>query len=210
MSRPDIQPVLEFLKVDTPTGWINSVASNVDVLLIDHANCEKKAANSALSIIFRYVEYPDLIKHMSKLAREELRHFEQVIDLMLDLEVEYKALSPSRYASALHKEISKEEPYRLIDTLICAAVVEARSCERFAAVSGEVPAKIAEFYRFLLNSEARHFRDYIELARSYAKRERRKIYGDYVDRRTEVFLDLDTELITRPDEEFRFHSGPVD
>ena len=210
MSRPDIQPVLEFLKVDTPTGWINSVASNVDVLLIDHANCEKKAANSALSIIFRYVEYPDLIKHMSKLAREELRHFEQVIDLMLDLEVEYKALSPSRYASALHKEISKEEPYRLIDTLICAAVVEARSCERFAAVSGEVPAKIAEFYLFLLNSEARHFRDYIELARSYAKRERRKICGDYVDRRIEVFLDLDIELITRPDEEFRFHSGPVD
>ena len=164
MSRPDIQPVLEFLKVDTPTGWINSVASNVDLLLIDHANCEKKAANSALSIIFRYVEYPDLIKHMSKLAREELRHFEQVIDLMLDLEVEYKPLSPSRYASALHKEISKEEPYRLVDTLICAAVVEARSCERFAAVSGEVPAKIAEFYRFLLNSEARHFRDYLELA----------------------------------------------
>ena len=210
MSRPDIQPVLEFLKVDSPTGWINSVASNLDVLLIDHANCEKKAANSALSIIFRYVAYPDLIKHMSKLAREELRHFEQVIDLMQDLEVEYKPLSPSRYASALHKEISKEEPYRLIDTLICAAVVEARSCERFVAVSGEVPAKIAEFYRFLLNSEARHFRDYIELARSYAKRERRKICGDYVDRRIEVFLDLDTELITRPDEEFRFHSGPVD
>ena len=210
MSRPDIQPVLEFLKVDTPTGWINSVASNVDILLIDHANCEKKAANSALSIIFRYVEYPDLIKHMSKLAREELRHFEQVIDLMLDLEVEYKPLSPSRYASALHKEISKEEPYRLIDTRICAAVVEARSCERFAAVSGEVPVKIAEFYRFLLNSEARHFRDYIELARSYAKRERRKICDDYVDRRIEVFLDLDVELITRPDEEFRFHSGPVD
>ena len=110
MSRPDIQPVLDFLKVDSPTGWINSVASNLDVLLIDHANCEKKAANSALSIIFRYVEYPDLIKHMSKLAREELRHFEQVIDLMQDLEVEYKPLSPSRYASALHKEIAKEEP----------------------------------------------------------------------------------------------------
>ena len=210
MSRPDIQPVLEFLKVDSPTGWINSVASNLDVLLIDHANCEKKAANSALSIIFRYVEYPGLIKHMSKLAREELRHFEQVIDLMQELEVEYKPLSPSRYASALHKEISKEEPYRLIDTLICAAVVEARSCERFAAVSGEVPAKIAEFYHFLLNSEARHFRDYIELARSYAKRERHKICGDYVDRRIEVFLDLDIELITRPDEAFRFHSGPVD
>ena len=210
MSRPDIQPVLEFLKVDSPTGWINSVASNLDVLLIDHANCEKKAANSALSIIFRYVEYPDLIKHMSKLAREELRHFEQVIDLMQDLEVEYKPLSPSRYASALHKEISKEEPYRLIDTLICAAVVEARSCERFAAVSGEVPAQIAEFYRFLLNSEARHFRDYIESARSYAKRERRKICGGYVDTRIEMFLDLDMELITRPDKEFRFHSGPAD
>ena len=86
MSRPDIQPVLEFLKVDSPTGWINSVASNLDLLLIDHANCEKKAANSALSIIFRYVEYPDLIKRMSKLAREELRHFEQVIDLMQDLQ----------------------------------------------------------------------------------------------------------------------------
>ena len=210
MSRPDIQPVLEFLKVDSPTGWINSVASNLDVLLIDHANCEKKAANSALSIIFRYVEYPDLIKHMSKLAREELRHFEQVIDLMQDLEVEYKPLSPSRYASALHKEISKAEPYRLVDTLSWAAVVEARSCERFAAVSGEVPAKIAEFYLFLLNSEARHFRDYLELARSYAKRERHKMCGDYVDRRIEVFLDLDIELITRPDEEFRFHSGPLD
>ena len=210
MSRPDIQPVLEFLKVDTPSSWINSVASNIEVLLIDHANCDKKAANNALSIMFRYVEYPDLIKHMSKLAREELRHFEQVIDLMLDLGVEYKPLSPSRYASALHKEITKEEPYRLIDTLVCAAVVEARSCERFAAVSNQVPKKVGNFYRFLLNSEARHYRDYIDLARAHAKNARASICEGYLDRRIEKFLDIDRELITRVDQEFRFHSGPVD
>ena len=210
MSRPDIQPVLEFLKIETPASWINSVETNIEVLLIDHANCEKKAANSALSIMFRYVEFPYLIKHMSKLAREELRHFEQVVDLMLDLGVEYKPLSPSRYAATLHKEISKEEPHRLVDALICAAVVEARSCERFSAVSNQVPEKIGNFYRFLLNSEARHFRDYIHLARAHAKNSRASICDGYVDRRIEKFLDIDRELITQVDQEFRFHSGPVD
>ena len=210
MSRPDIQPVLEFLKIDTPTSWINSVESNIEVLLIDHANCEKKAANSALSIMFRYVEFPHLIKHMSKLAREELRHFEQVVDLMLDLGVEYRPLSSSRYASTLHKEISREEPHRLVDSLICAAVVEARSCERFSAVSNQVPEKIAKFYRFLLNSEARHFKDYIDLARAHATNSGASICDGYVERKIDKFLDIDRELVTQVDQEFRFHSGPVD
>ena len=129
-----VRVVREFLSVDTPAAWFKAAADNLPLLLMDHANCEKKAASTALSMMYRYVEYPHLLKKMSSLAREELRHFEQVLELMTDCGIVYEQINSSRYAQGLHKLVSKAEPRRLVDLLICGAVVEARSCERFAVL----------------------------------------------------------------------------
>ena len=159
---------------------------------------KKKAASSALGITYRYVGETPLLHAMSRLAREELRHFEQVLDLMSEVDVSYEQISAARYASELHQLVRKEEPGRLVDVLVLGAVVEARSCERFYQLANVLPESIAELYRQLINSEARHFADYLTLAREY---------GDDVDERVQTFLAKDAELITSPDPEFRFHSG---
>ena len=127
--------VLAFLTARTPDAWFVAAPAHLPELLIDHANCEKKAASTALSMMYRYVEHPELLRKMSSLAREELRHFEQVLDLMADQGVVYEQITSARYAQGLHAEISKSEPKRLVDLLICGAVVEARSCERFAGLT---------------------------------------------------------------------------
>lgn len=198
--RPEVQPVLDFLDVPSPDAWVAAAAdaANLAVLLSDHANCEKKAASSALGMTYRYVAETPLLHAMSRLAREELRHFEQVLDLMSDVDVGYEQVSAARYASELHQLVRKEEPGRLVDVLVLGAVVEARSCERFYQLANVLPDPIAELYRQLINSEARHFSDYLALARKY---------GDDVDDRVQTFLAKDAELITSPDPEFRFHSG---
>lgn len=199
-----IEPVLEFLHAPTPASWQQAALEHLPELLIDHANCEKKAASNAISLIYRYVEHPHLLQKMSRLAREELRHFEQVVDVMTDEGVDYIQLSPSRYAAGLHRLISKQEPQRLIDSLICGAVVEARSCERFAALIPVLPHAIGQLYQSLLKSEARHFQDYLTLAEGFAE----SLCQDVdIPQRLEMFLRADAELISTEDTEFRFHSG---
>ena len=195
-----MQDVLEFLRTRTPSAWFDAAPQNVPELLIDHANCEKKAASMALSLTYKYVDRAQLLRKMSRLAREEIRHFEQVLDLMDEVGVEYRHLTPAGYARGLHAEIRSSEPLRLVDTLICGAVVEARSCERFVGLIEVLPEDVAGLYRQLLNSEARHFGDYLGLAYEYGDTE--DVAG-----RVEVFLAKDAELIHAPDAEFRFHSG---
>src|SRR5689334_9340774 len=119
------------LLVPTPERWFEVAADQWRDLLVDHANCEKKAASTALSLIFTYAEDRPLVESMSKLAREELRHFEQVQKLMTQLEVPFKRMSPARYAEGLRKAMRRDEPGRLMDLLVCGALIEARSCERF-------------------------------------------------------------------------------
>ena len=119
----------------TPELWYVAAAANLRTLLIDHANCEKKAAGTALSLLYRYVDKPDLLRRMSRLAREELRHYEQVLSTMDALRLEYGHLTPSRYAGAMRASIRTSEPGRLVDTLLVGAVVEARSCERFEGLA---------------------------------------------------------------------------
>lgn len=199
-----VAPVLEFLHGPTPEAWQQEALNHLPELLIDHANCEKKAASNAISLIYRYVEHTHLLQKMSRLAREELRHFEQVVDLMTKQGIEYVQLSPSRYAAGLHRLISKQEPYRLIDSLVCGAVVEARSCERFAVLIPVLPEAIGQFYNSLLKSEARHFQDYLALAESLAESSPQDID---VSERVDLFLQADAELISTADSEFRFHSG---
>ena len=196
--------VNSFLTCETPTEWIDKAGDNLDVLLIDHANCEKKAASTALNLIYRYVEHPDLLLQLSKLAREEMRHFEQVVGILKARNITYTQISSARYAGELRKGVRTHEPARLIDVLIVSAIVEARSCERFEKLVPVLDDELAEFYASLLQSESRHFRDYLRLAKGIAE-------GAEIQERIDVFLAKDLELITSADEQFRFHSGvPVE
>lgn len=206
--------VEQFLHCATPRAWVTAAMDNPALLLVDHANCEKKAASTALNLMYRYVEHPALLHRLSRLAREELRHFEQVIAIMVEHRIDYPQLSASRYAGELRRLVRTSEPARLVDTLVAGAVIEARSCERFASLASHLgtdegrdamgspglASQLAEFYRSLLKSEARHFKDYLSLARQFAPR------GE-LETRVGLFLDLEQTLIESGDDEFRFHSG---
>ena len=199
MSLP--KELVAFLPCPTPEAWITQALAHPDELLIDHANCEKKAASTALNLMFRYIDKPELLQKMSRLAREELRHFEQVTALMGKRGVTYRGLSASQYASRLRTHVRTTEPGRLIDTLIIGAFIEARSCERFARLAPHLDTELADFYRSLLKSEARHYQDYLTLARQYADAP--------IDERIAFFAGVEAEAIAQPDTEFRFHSGAV-
>ena len=191
--------VNEFLYCSTPQAWIDAVAADLPTLLIDHANCEKKAASTALNLIFRYVDKPELSMKLSKLAREELRHFEQVLNLLQKRNIEFEHVSASRYAAELRKGVRTSEPHRLVDMMIVSAIVEARSCERFEAVIPVLDEELAQFYTSLLKSEARHFQVYLNFAKKYSPED--------IQPRVDFFLARDRELVESDDTEFRFHSG---
>lgn len=195
----DLANIKEFLLCPTPPAWVDGALENETLLLTDHANCEKKAAASAMNLMYRYVDRPELLKKMSQLAREELLHFEQVVALMQERGIPYTHLSPSRYASSLRRHIRTHEPAKLVDTLIVGAFVEARSCERFAAVAPRLDERIGRFYESLLRSESRHYADYLALARLYN--------GPDPGDRIAFFAEREAELVSSPDPEFRFHSG---
>ena len=190
----------KFLFCSTPSSWLEAAKQNIPTLLIDHANCEKKAASTALNLIYRYVDKPKLLLQMSKLAREELRHFEQVVTLINKRNLDYTQLSSSRYAGELRKSVRTFEPDRLLDTLIVSAIVEARSCERFASLAPFLEDDLSRFYSELLKSEERHFRVYLDLAETISE-------GFSLEERIEFFLEEDRRLIQTEDADFRFHSG---
>jgi len=189
-----------FLSCSTPLSWLEAAKQNISILLIDHANCEKKAASTALNLMYRYVDKPKFLLQLSKLAREELRHFEQVVTLIKKRNLDYIQLSSSRYAGELRKSVRTFEPARLLDTLIVSAIVEARSCERFASLAPLLEDDLSRFYKALLKSEERHFRIYLDLAETISE--------DFpLEERIKFFLEEDRRLIQTEDAEFRFHSG---
>jgi tRNA 2-(methylsulfanyl)-N6-isopentenyladenosine37 hydroxylase len=196
-SAPD---PFDLLCVATPSGWIEAARSRWQELLLDHANCEKKAASTALSLIFTYADDPALTSALSRLAREELRHFEQVQRMLSRLRVPYRRLKPGRYADQLRRAVRTNEPDRRVDLLICGAIIEARSCERFAAVAPELDEPLRGFYTGLAEAEARHFEIYLDLAaRTAVDRD--------MDTRKRELAELEAQLIEAPDPQFRFHSG---
>ncbi len=194
------------LRVATPEAWVWKARDSTDVLLIDHANCEKKAASTALALMFAYAEDLDLTAKMSRLAREELRHYEQVARLIRTLKVAPQRLAPGRYAERLRRLVSKSEPQREVDLMICGALIEARSCERFAALTGAIAAPLSELFQGLHHAEARHYRVYLDLARRAAGRA--GVGAAVLEARALEFAAIEAELITSPDPVFRFHSGP--
>jgi len=187
------------LQVATPQAWFNHAAQHVDELLIDHANCEKKAASTALSLIFTYSEDMELCDQISRLAREELRHFEQVQRIMRKLNVAFRRMSPARYAEGLRRAIRRDDPGRLLDLLMCGAMIEARSCERFMGLAPLLSDPLRSFYEGLAASEARHHELYLHLAQS-------RFADEWQDRLKQLAL-IESELITSDDSQFRFHSG---
>jgi tRNA-(ms[2]io[6]A)-hydroxylase len=149
----------------TPDDWAERVLPELGELLVDHAHCEKKAAGMAVNLIFRYPQRDFLMEPLSRLAREELVHFEQVLVLLRERGEAFRALRPSPYAGRLRRSTRSHEPARLLDTLLCCALIEARSCERFGILAERAPdARLRDFYRGLLASEARHHGVYLRLA----------------------------------------------
>ncbi|WP_248806745.1 tRNA-(ms[2]io[6]A)-hydroxylase [Pseudomonas sp. MWU13-2100] len=197
MNLPEIH---EFLGCPTPQGWVQAALADQETLLIDHKNCEFKAASTALSLIAKYHSHVDLINLMSRLAREELVHHEQVMRLMKRRKIELRQLSAGRYASGLRKAVRSHEPVKLVDTLVVGAFIEARSCERFEALVPHLDEELGKFYFGLLKSEARHFQGYLKLAYQYGD-------AEDIDRVIERVRAVEQELIESPDGEFRFHSG---
>ena len=190
----------ECLLAPTPDRWFEVACERWRELLVDHANCEKKAASTALSLIFSYAQDMALADRLSRLAREELRHFEQVQKVMREMQVPFMRLSPSRYAEGLRRAVRTREPERLIDFMLCGALIEARSCERFVGLAPRLPAPMGKFYGGLAEAKARHHELYLRLA------EQRAGDMDWRARLSEIAA-IESELVTSADPQFRFHSG---
>lgn len=196
----DLQTLTDFLQVKTPKSWLDYATNHLDLLLMDHAHCERKAAASAINFMSKYPERKELIGVMSPLAREELLHFEKVIQIMTHRGIAFGPLPPSEYGATLHKHVTKYDSIqRLTDQLIVGAIIEARSCERFSAL---IPVlkdqELSKFYVTLLRSEARHFKEYLQLA---------ELYGKDIKQRVAMFLAIENQFIVAQDTVFRFHSG---
>ena len=202
VDTPVPEAIAEFLDTPTPDSWLDEACKHLPEMLLDHANCELKAASTALGFLYRYPERTALAQRMSRLAREELRHFEQVRSIMDDMEIPFESLSASRYAGGLRDAARHEEPYKLLDLLLIGALIEARSCERFAKIAPRLPERLGKFYGGLLASEARHFEHYIAFAKSECGVDEAEI-----DARLNELKTIEAALVTAPDSEFRFHSG---
>lgn len=211
MSSPNydelMQPVIEFLGCQTPQAWLNEALNNLELLMQDHANCEKKAAGTAMNLMFRYSFFTDLQVKLAQLVREEMLHYEQVLELMKKRGQEWKAVSAGRYAGELRKQIRTYEPEALIDVLIIGAFVEARSCERFHALAPHVDDELGRYYRYLLKSESRHFEDYLALALEVAQTAKMKSPEEDIQQRIVQIREVEKNLILSADKVFRFHSG---
>jgi tRNA-(ms[2]io[6]A)-hydroxylase len=192
------------LAAPTPAAWVDYAALHWRELLVDHASCEKKAASTALSLMFAYSDDRWLTSALSRLAREELRHFEQVQRLLDRLAIPHVRQKPGRYGAGLRRAVRTSDPGRKLDLLLVGALIEARSAERFALLAPRLPEPVAELYATLERSEARHFELYLALAH-----EADGSSGDGESaRRLAALATREAELATEPDRTFRFHSGP--
>ena len=188
----------DILLSKTPQPWIDRALESLDILLLDHAHCEKKAASTALSLIHRYPE-KKLSFYLSPLAREELMHFEKVSRLLEKRNIPYKNIKSGRYAISLHKKISRTEPNKLMDSLLVCALIEARSCERFGCLAVHLDKSLSSFYSKLCEAESRHCSLYLNLYQD--------LFEQSFAERLKPLAQLESDLINSPDPVFRFHSG---
>jgi len=198
--RTDLEDILAFLGSATPVAWIEAALIHQDILLLDHKACEYKAASNALNLMAKYQIHAVLVDALSRLAREELVHHEQVMKLIRKRGIALRPLSAARYAAGLRTMVRRNEPGMMTDLLVISAFIEARSCERFAALYPHLDEELGKFYKGLLDSEGRHFRNYLKLAHLYGD-------ADDIAARIEAIRPVEQALIRDPDPEFRFHSG---
>jgi tRNA-(ms[2]io[6]A)-hydroxylase len=188
------------LQSETSPRWLAQVDAHLDEILIDHAHCEKKAAGTALNLIFAYVEDQELCREMAFIVNEELEHFQMVIDLLNRRGIRFRRLTPSTYGRELNDLVRKQEPQRAVDRLLVAGIIEARSCERFHVLAEHVQdAELAAFYAGLFESEARHHTTYTRLAKHFAPEE-------VVMARLDELAALEAAIINRGEELPRMHS----
>lgn len=179
------------LRLATDPRWVNIVEKNIEEILTDHAWCEQKAASNAITLIVRYPEYSDLVSEMTALAQEEMNHFEQVHQ-----QIKKRGLTLGRERKDLYVHhlmgfimIGGSKQQQMVDRLLFAAMIEARSCERFRLLSEQInDSELREFYRELMISEANHYTTFISLARKYCGR-------IDVDKRWQEFLDFEGVII---------------
>ncbi|NBX84914.1 MAG: tRNA-(ms[2]io[6]A)-hydroxylase [Gammaproteobacteria bacterium] len=191
-----------FLQIATPKEWVQEAIDQLPLLLIDHAHCERKAAVSAIHLMSKNPHYEDLLSVLSPIAREELLHFEKVMDLLKQRNIRFQPLKPSQYGKKLHEVRSNHNnQQRLFDDLIISAIIEARSCERFFSLLPfleDVDTGIFKFYQHLAVAEQRHFEVFIELASQLP-------YD--LDKRIRHFIQIENLCIQQSEACFRFHSG---
>jgi tRNA-(ms[2]io[6]A)-hydroxylase len=184
----------------SPERWLRQVTGHLDELLIDHAHCEKKAAGTAMNLLFAYVEHTDMCLALSDIVREELSHFHMVLDVLRRRGIPFRRLRPSRYGERLHALVSKQEPQRAVDRLLVAALIEARSCERFGLLRDRLDdAELAAFFGSLFESEARHHSTYVRFAELFAP-------ADEVRSRLAELAQAEADIIAEGDEVPRMHS----
>jgi tRNA-(ms[2]io[6]A)-hydroxylase len=187
------------LKSCTAPWWLERVEENIEEILLDHAHCEKKAAGTAMNLIFAYVDRVELVKQLAPIVTEELEHFRLVIDLIETRGMRFRRLTPSNYGQQLGELVRKLEPGRAIDKLLVAALIEARSCERFGLLRDRLQDReLADFYGSLFESEARHHATYVQMAMLFAPE---KVVLD----RLHELAALEAEIINRGDERPRVH-----
>jgi tRNA 2-(methylsulfanyl)-N6-isopentenyladenosine37 hydroxylase len=172
MTPSAVQARIKWLAAPTSAAWLEQAMARPDLLLIDHAHCERKAAGVALQLMFRYPGEEGLAEALSPLAREELEHFELVLALMRRRGIALRPLPAPGYGAALNKEVRRQEPGRMLDSFLVAGLIEARSHERMALLAEHLPdGELRALYGDLLASEARHFGVYWLLAEARFGRE---------------------------------------
>jgi len=188
------------LKSDSSQRWLKQVHAETATVLIDHAHCEKKAAGTALNLIFAYVEDEELCREMALIVNEELEHFQMVRDLLKQRGIPFRRLKPSNYGNQLHELIRTQEPNRAVDRLLVAGLIEARSCERFGILRKHLlDNELRDFYDSLFESEARHHAVYVRLAKHFAS-------DEAVMQRLDELALAEAKIIANGDENPRMHS----
>lgn len=188
------------LKVETPDHWLNQVDEDLDQVLLDHAHCELSAARTALNLMVAYVLYEPLTVEMTRIINEELDHFHQVLEQLNRLDIDFKRQQPGHYGKRLNALVRSEEPMRGVDRLLVAALIEARSCERFCLLRDHVrDPELADFYGSLFESEAGHYATYVQLAKDFMP-------SDVVDQRLDELASEEAHIILEGYPRARMHS----
>jgi tRNA-(ms[2]io[6]A)-hydroxylase len=202
------------LQSQTEASWEGWALAHLDEILLDHAHCEKKAAATAINLVFRYTQHELLVEPLSQLAREELEHFEQVLGHLRRRGQRFVRLEPSPYAARLMEACRRGEPQRVIDTLLCCSMIEARSCERMQRLHAALAAQceagapdadpaLTELYASLLACEARHHATYVELARALALVPEAELRA-----RLHELAAHEAQVVARAPAEPRLHNAP--